>query len=312
MAEKQSADGDGSIWTDASSGAQQAASVEQGGKSSQDEPPSTPPAQHRPSRKRTLLLGVLAALGLAAICIYGIPRVQLALNTVSTDDAYVNGHVTFVAPRVRGQVARVLVDDNNRVRKGDLLAQLDKEPFQDAVAERTAAVDIAAADLHAAKANMRGVEAQARSLRWKLQYAMENVDNQVALLHARVAALDKTKATLKLAQLDFARAEKLVRDGTISQQEFDRQQASLSVAQAEVVQAMSDVHQVRVSLGLPPQPESGNLGEAPPRSRSNLRFRPGGAGRPDRDGGATRRCPLVRTTAETDGRAVRETRSRRC
>ena len=47
---------------------------------------------------------------------------------------------------------------------------------------------------------VRGIEAQARSRRWKLQHAMEDVDNQVALLHARVAALDKSKATLKLAQ----------------------------------------------------------------------------------------------------------------
>jgi membrane fusion protein (multidrug efflux system) len=38
-------------------------------------------------------------------------------------------HVTSVADRVRGQVARVLVDDNYRVRKGDFLVQLDKEPF---------------------------------------------------------------------------------------------------------------------------------------------------------------------------------------
>ena len=52
------------------------------------------------------------------------------LNTISTDDAYVNGHVTFVAPRVAGQVKRVLVDDNYRVKKGQLLVQLDKEPFQ--------------------------------------------------------------------------------------------------------------------------------------------------------------------------------------
>jgi hypothetical protein len=48
-------------------------------------------------------------------------------NTVSTDDAYVNGHVTLVASRVSGQVSRVLVDDNDRVKKGALLVQLDKE-----------------------------------------------------------------------------------------------------------------------------------------------------------------------------------------
>jgi len=209
-------------------------------------------------------MGALAALVLAAIGIFGVPWIQLTLNTVSTDDAYVNGHVTFVAARVSGQVARVLVDDNNRVRKGDLLVQLDKEPYQDAVAVKRAAVDTAKADLQAATAAVRGLEAQARSLRWKLKYAMEDVDNRVAQLHARVAAVDKSKATLKLAQVEFARAEQLLPTADISRQEYDRRQAALSVAQAEVTQAMADVYQIRSSLGLVAQPESGDLGEVPP------------------------------------------------
>jgi membrane fusion protein (multidrug efflux system) len=207
---------------------------------------------------------MLVALGLATIWFYGVPWIQLTLNTVSTDDAYVNGHVTFVAARVSGQVARLLVDDNNRVHKGDLLVQLDKEPFQDAVAERKAAVDIAEADLRSAKATVRGIEAQARSLRWKLQYAIDDVDSRVALLHARVAALDKSKANLKLAQVEFARAEQLLPNAAISREEYDRRQAALSVAQAEVVQALADVHQIRVSLDLPAQPENGDIGEVPP------------------------------------------------
>lgn len=65
-------------------------------------------------------------MALAAILLYGVPWIRLTLDTVSTDDAYVNGHVTFVAARVSGQIARVLVEDDNRVNKGELLAQLDK------------------------------------------------------------------------------------------------------------------------------------------------------------------------------------------
>ena len=76
------------------------------------------------------------AAGLAVGGYYLKPAVETALNTVSTDDAYVNGHVTLVAPRVSGQVSRVLVDDNDRVKKGDLLVQLDKEPYQVQVASR--------------------------------------------------------------------------------------------------------------------------------------------------------------------------------
>jgi membrane fusion protein, multidrug efflux system len=217
-----------------------------------------------PGLKRKLAIGATATLVLAAVLIFGVPRIRLALNTVSTDDAYVNSHVTFVAPRVSGQVARVLVDDNNRVRKGDVLVELDKEPFADAVAVKKAAVDTAQAELQVAKATVRGIEAKTRSLYWQLQNAIEDVDNRVALLHARVAALDKSNATLKLAQLDFDRAEKLLPEQTITRQEYDQRQEALSVAQAGVKQAIADVHQSRASLGLEAQPKSGDLDEVPP------------------------------------------------
>jgi membrane fusion protein, multidrug efflux system len=214
-------------------------------------------------RRRKMLLGAAGLLVLAAALWFGIPWVQLTLNTVSTDDAYVNGHVTFVAARVRGQVARVLVDDNYRVHKGDLLVQLDKEPFQIAVAIKKAAVVTATADLDAAKAKVRGIEAQARSRRWTLQHAVEDVDNQVALLHARVADVDKSKAELTLAQLDFDRAAKLVVTNDVPREVYDRRQAGLLAARADVVAALADVRQIRASLGLPPQPDEGDLGQVP-------------------------------------------------
>src|SRR5438874_2614632 len=104
------------------------------------------PEKQKANRRRRMLLGAGGAVILAAVLAVGIPWIVDALNTVSTDDAFVNGHVTFVAARVRGQVARVLVDDNNRVRRGDLLVELDKEPNQTAVAVKRAAVDTAKAD----------------------------------------------------------------------------------------------------------------------------------------------------------------------
>jgi membrane fusion protein, multidrug efflux system len=202
---------------------------------------------------------------LAIASAFGIPWIRLALSTVSTDDAFVNGHVTFVAARVRGQVSRVLVDDNNRVHKGDLLVELDKEPFQNAVAVRRAAVDTAKADLRAATAMVRGIEAQARSRRWKLQRAMEDVQNQIALLSARVAGVEKSRAALTLAEIEFDRARQLVASATTTRAEYDRRQATLTIARAEVTQALADVYQIRVSLGLAAQPEGGaDLGQVPP------------------------------------------------
>ena len=262
MVENRDAGKDQSSRREADLKAEEGVSVERAAVTAQTAPVA--PANHRPRWKRRLAMGVLAAVVLAALWKFGVPWIELTLNTVSTDDAYVNGHVTFVAARVSGQITRVLVDDNNRVRKGDVLAQLDREPYEIAVAEKRAAVETAKADLLAATAAMHGLEAQARGQYWQLQNAMEDVDNRVALLHARVAALDKSNAKFKLAQLDFARAEQLLPSQTISRQEYDRRQAVLSESQAEVTQAMADVDQIRVSLGLPTKPDSGELGEVPP------------------------------------------------
>lgn len=183
------------------------------------------------------------------------PHVWLALNTVSTDDAYVNGHATSVAPRVAGQVARVLVDDNYRVKKGDLLIQLDKEPFQVQLNIKQALVDAAQADLVAAEAEVRGVEAKARSQRWKLQDAIEQVDNQVAALRAAAATLESKIATRDRARADFRRAERLIRTRTITDEEFDQRRENLKVAESLVSEAREQVYQIRVALGLPPRPE---------------------------------------------------------
>jgi membrane fusion protein (multidrug efflux system) len=215
--------------------------------------------------RRRLLLGVAALVLLAVIIAFGIPWIRQSLNTVSTDDAYVNGHVTFVAARVPGQVSKVLVDDNYRVKKGDLLVQLDKEPYEVAVAIKKAAVDITKANLDVAQASVRSVEAQARSRYWALQFAMEDVQNKIALLHAKVAALDKNKANLKFAEVELDRAKALVTSSFLTREEYDRRDAAVSVARADVTQALEDAHQIRVSLGLPAESENGgDLGEVPP------------------------------------------------
>jgi membrane fusion protein, multidrug efflux system len=231
-------------------------------------PPESRPAPQEPrkaARTRKLLAGVLGVVVLAVLLVFGIPWVEEMLNTVATDDAFVNGHVTFVAPRVAGQISRVLVDDNNRVHKGDLLAELDKEPYRVAVSKKQAAVDTAKADLQAATAAVRAVEAEAMSRRWNLQHAVQDVDNQVAVLHARVAAVDKSKAALVLAQVEFDRARQLVPRGDTPREVYDQRQAQLTTAGAELTQSLAEVFQSRVSLGLPAQPDgAGNLGQVPP------------------------------------------------
>jgi membrane fusion protein, multidrug efflux system len=104
---------------------------------SPDQPvPSAKPAgsdKGKASKKRWLRTALIV-IGAIVFVFVIIPKAFHAWRTVSTDDAFVNSYVTFVAPRVSGQVVRVLVDDNNRVKKGDVLVELDREPFRVQVA----------------------------------------------------------------------------------------------------------------------------------------------------------------------------------
>jgi membrane fusion protein (multidrug efflux system) len=205
------------------------------------------------------------AVVLAILGYFLVPWVSTALNTVSTDDAYVNGHVTLVAPRVPWQVAKVLVDDNNRVKKGDLLVQLDKEPYQVQVAIKKSAVTSAEADLVAANAQVRGQVAQARADRFNLQHAIEDVDTQIANLHAAVATLNKNKASLGLANANLARGEALAPSGAIGKEELDKRRETVKAEEAAVDQALQQVYAIRVGLGLPARPSEGkDLTDVPP------------------------------------------------
>jgi membrane fusion protein (multidrug efflux system) len=236
--------------------------------SSQAERPQAPrPRWSLQRREVRIAVGVLAVLLLAV----AVPRVYRAFVTVSTDDAYVSGHVTFVAPRVAGQVARVLVDDNNRVRKGDVLVQLDKEPYEVQVGIAEAAVEAAQANLAAALAQTRGQAGRARSLRFGLQTAIQDVDNQTALLRSRVATLTAKRAVLSQAQADYERAAKLVESGVASKQHLEVQEEARNVARADVEAAQEDVYRVRAALGLPAHPAPGSdLAQVPANLNQNL------------------------------------------
>ena len=228
----------------------------------QPQPPVSTPPVHR-FRKWLLLAGTVAALTAGGYFL--APWVNTTLNTVSTEDAYVNGDATFVAPRVSGQVMKVLVSDNNRVKKGDLLVQLDKEPFQVQVALKRTAVQTAEANLAVAESKARGLGAQLGAQRWKLQTASEQVDAQVALLRSQVAALRSQEATLDRTRADFKRAAALLPSHAISHSDYDLSEQQLRVAAASLAQAQEAVAQTRVSLGLAPQPEKNKaLTDVPP------------------------------------------------
>ena len=141
-----------------------------------------------------------------------------AFRTVSTDDAYVNGHVTFVAPRISGQVVRVLVDDNNRVRSGNLLVRTGQAAISSkGRISRKPRSAVAQAQVVAAEAKVRGLAglaAQPAVRVWRTRWRRPR--NQVAVLHAKVAALEAANATLVKTQADYQREAQLLKHQVIA------------------------------------------------------------------------------------------------
>jgi membrane fusion protein (multidrug efflux system) len=205
-------------------------------------------------------------LALAAGVYFLIPWVLTALNTISTDDAYVNGHVTFVAPRVKGQVVRVLVDDNYRVKKGAILVQLDKQPYQVEVDRKKAALDIAQSKLVQTRASVKATAAKARAQRNKMVDAIQQVRSQIQGLQADVATLTRYQAALENARKEYTRVEHLLQRGSAaSREEFDQRRAAWLEAEANVRMAGENIRKSRAALSLPLEPPAGkSLGYVPP------------------------------------------------
>ena len=124
--------------------------------------PVSQPQGRRPgaassSRAGNRVLGSVALLvTLGAGAYLGYPILVTALTTVSTDDAYVNSHVTYVASRIPESVVAVKVDNDDFVKKGDLLVALDDAMSKIKVGQAKAALDLAESELERNSPRPRG------------------------------------------------------------------------------------------------------------------------------------------------------------
>ena len=107
-----------------------------------DDPHPAFPKPAKPERHwiRWIVVGVIVAAMVGAGLYWGVPAFKEMMSTVSTDDAFVQSHISYASPRVEGVVTEILVDQDDRVEPGDLLVKLDREPFEVAVAQAEAAL----------------------------------------------------------------------------------------------------------------------------------------------------------------------------
>ncbi|CAA7614374.1 HlyD family secretion protein [Magnetospirillum sp. SS-4] len=131
----------------------------------------------------------------------------------STDDAYVDGDITVIVPKVAGHVVDLVAADNRRVARGDVLLRIDDRDYRARLAE-------ANAQLAARMAQLIQIE--------------EKVAVQDAVIVQMAASISAARADMARAQADFERSRKLVREDFVSRQRFDVTAADAAKAQAGV------------------------------------------------------------------------------
>lgn len=164
----------------------------------------------------------LIILGLLIVCgaWFGISKYNHSLHHEDTDDAQVSADISPVIPRVTGYVLEARVKDNQRVKKGDTLLVLDNRDYVIKVEQAEAALEIAQTNLSNAKA----VTSAARA----------NIATSKASVGTVDAQIEAAKVNLWRASQDFDRYENLIKDHSITQQQYEQASAAKLSAERQV------------------------------------------------------------------------------
>ena len=220
-----------------------------------------PPARHAAalSRRQLGLAGAALLLTVGAAW-YGHHWWTVGRFIESTDDAYVGGDVTIIAPKVAGLIAEVAVTDNQAVRAGDLLVKLDDRDYRAALVKAAAAVAGQQATLATLEANRRLQEAMIAQAQAELTATAAeiartrfDVDRYRSLAHEQAASVQrfqqadadyqkalagdaKARAALEAAQrrLDVIETQRQQTEAALAGAVADRDTAQLNLGYTEL------------------------------------------------------------------------------
>ncbi len=199
----------------------------QAGRSMDSETTDAAPAQRPAPPPKVVKAGAATVTAMVLVALAGIAAVLWAWHlwpftstTEVTENSYVRGQVTALAPQVTGYVTEVLVRDFQFVKAGDPLVKIDDRTYRQQLAQAEAQHDIAKAAL----ANVDETMAQA-----------------VATVAVRKAALDQAVAELAQAKANYARVDSLAQKGIKAETDLDSAVATLKVAEAGVSAAEANV-----------------------------------------------------------------------
>jgi membrane fusion protein (multidrug efflux system) len=163
-----------------------------------------------PSRRRLLGFGLAALVGVALI-VAGIIYWLNARQFESTDDAFIDGYVTQMAPQVAGRVTQLLITDNEHVDAGQTLLSIDPRDYQ----------------VKLSQAKAQRVNAMAMSQQAEAQVAVQQASVDQAQANVRVAT-----AELEQARQDYDRYQ-AINPHAVSRQQVDSATAAFHSAQAK-------------------------------------------------------------------------------
>jgi len=187
----------------------------------------------RDARKKRAIR-VRAAAGVLVVALGALTWWLHARHYEDTDDAQVDGNISAVSPRVPGTVTAVHVVDNQEVKAGDVLVELDTTDLEVALAQAKANVAQAEAQLSAENPN---VPITVTSNLAAAQNAGADVEAARTDLEAANADLDQAVANDRLAQVELGRARQLISGNSIARAEYDQRAAAADVSRAAVVAA---------------------------------------------------------------------------
>jgi membrane fusion protein (multidrug efflux system) len=177
----------------------------------------------------------------------------------TTDDAQVSGHVSAVSARVGGPIRAIKVVDNQAVKAGDVLVELESRDYEIAVARAEA--DLASAEANAraarnsvpvtsaaAKGDQHIAEAGSRGAEASLQAAEREVEAATARIGSAKARLAEVKANAAKADQDLERLRPLAAKDQIPRQQFDAVTSIALTAHASVDSAEASVREAQANL----------------------------------------------------------------
>jgi membrane fusion protein (multidrug efflux system) len=164
------------------------------------------------NKRFALVLGVLVLAGAA----FGITKYLHSRHHEETDDAQVESDISPIIPKVPGFIARLLVDDNSAVKKGDTLVVLDDRDLALRVLQAEAALENAKASLAAVRAGYTT--------------SQENVLSSKSTLQASEGNIEIAEVRARRAEQDFKRYEELIKTNSITKQQYEQAEAERDAA----------------------------------------------------------------------------------